>query len=46
MAKETWIEVRFLMPARMQEEWALFLTEFSGRGVILEEEGPVSKAPA
>jgi ribosomal protein L11 methyltransferase len=39
MAKETWIEVRFLMPAGMQEEGALFLTEFSGRGVILEEEG-------
>ncbi len=39
MAKETWIEVRFLMPAGMQEEGALFLTEFSGRGVIIEEEG-------
>ena len=39
MAKETWIEVRFLMPAGMQEEGGLFLTDFSGRGVILEEEG-------
>ena len=39
MAKETWIEVRFLMPAGMQEEGGLFLTEFSGRGVILEEAG-------
>ncbi len=39
MAKETWIEVRFLMPAGMQEEGGLFLTEFSGRGVIIEEEG-------
>ena len=39
MAKETWIEVRFLMPAGMQEEGGLYLTEFSGRGVILEEEG-------
>lgn len=39
MAKETWIEVRFLMPAGMQEEGGLFLTEFSGRGVILEEQG-------
>ena len=38
MAKETWIEVRFLMPAGMQEEASLFLTEFSGRGVIIEEE--------
>lgn len=31
------MEVRFLVPARMQEEAALFLTEFSGRGVILED---------
>jgi ribosomal protein L11 methyltransferase len=38
MAKENWIEVRLLAPARMQEEAACFLTEFSGRGVILEEE--------
>jgi ribosomal protein L11 methyltransferase len=38
MAKETWIEVRLLAPARMQEEAACFLTDFSGRGVILEEE--------
>jgi ribosomal protein L11 methyltransferase len=39
MAQETWIEVRVLVPARMQEEAATYLTEFSGRGVILEEEG-------
>jgi ribosomal protein L11 methyltransferase len=38
MAKETWIEVRVLVPARMQEEASLFLTDFSGRGVIIEEE--------
>jgi len=38
MTKKTWIEVRLLAPAGMQEEAALFLTEFSGRGVILEEE--------
>jgi len=38
MAKETWIEVRVVVPARMQEEAGLYLTEFSGRGVILEEE--------
>lgn len=37
MATTTWMEVRFLVPARMQEEAALFLTEFSGRGVILED---------
>lgn len=39
MAKETWIEVRLLAPARMQEEASLYLTDFSGRGVIIEEEG-------
>jgi ribosomal protein L11 methyltransferase len=38
MSPKTWIEVRFLVPAAMQEEAALFLTEFSGRGVIVEED--------
>ena len=38
MAQETWIEVRVIVPARMQEEASLFLTDFSGRGVIIEEE--------
>ena len=38
MAKETWIEVRVVVPARMQEEASLYLTDFSGRGVIIEEE--------
>jgi len=38
MTGKTWIEVRLLAPARMQEEASLFLTEFSGRGVIIEEE--------
>lgn len=38
IGKETWIEVRLLAPASMQEEAACFLTEFSGRGVIIEEE--------
>jgi len=38
MDTKTWIEVRFLVPARMQEEASLFLTDFSGRGVILEED--------
>ena len=38
MTAKTWIEVRLLVPARMQEEGSLFLTEFSGRGVIIEED--------
>ncbi|MBU4354221.1 MAG: 50S ribosomal protein L11 methyltransferase [Proteobacteria bacterium] len=38
MAQETWIEVRVIVPARMQGEASLFLTDFSGRGVIIEEE--------
>ncbi len=40
MEPNSWLEVRFLVPARMQEEAACFLTDCSGRGVILEEEGP------
>jgi ribosomal protein L11 methyltransferase len=35
---QTWMEVRLLTPARMQEEAATFLTDFSGRGVILEDQ--------
>jgi ribosomal protein L11 methyltransferase len=38
MSKKTWIEVRLLVPAGMQEEAALFLTDFSGRGVIFEDD--------
>jgi ribosomal protein L11 methyltransferase len=38
MTQATWIEVRLLVPARMAEEASLFLTEFSGRGVILEDD--------
>ncbi len=38
MEQPTWMEVRLLVPARMQEEAACFLTDFSGRGVILEEQ--------
>jgi ribosomal protein L11 methyltransferase len=38
MKEKNWIEVRVLVPARMQEEASVYLTEFSGRGVILEEE--------
>jgi ribosomal protein L11 methyltransferase len=38
MSQKTWIEVRFLVPTGMQEEAALFFTDFSGRGVILEED--------
>jgi ribosomal protein L11 methyltransferase len=38
MPTETWIEVRVIVPARMQEEASLFLTDFSGRGVIIEED--------
>jgi len=45
MVKENWIEVRLLVPLGLEEEAACFLTEFSGRGVILEEErGPEARA--
>ncbi len=42
MTTKEWIEVRLLVPGRMQEEAACYLTEFSGRGVIIEEEGTPS----
>lgn len=38
MAQEKWLEVRLLVPARMVEEASLFLTDFTGRGVIIQEE--------
>jgi len=45
MVKEDWIEVRLLVPLGLEEEAACFLTEFSGRGVILEDErGPEAGA--
>ncbi|MBM4294157.1 MAG: 50S ribosomal protein L11 methyltransferase [Deltaproteobacteria bacterium] len=39
MATKTWIEVRLLLPKNMAEEASLYLTDFSGRGVIIEEKG-------
>jgi ribosomal protein L11 methyltransferase len=39
MAEETWIEVRLLAPGAMQEEASTYLTEFTGRGVIIEDQG-------
>jgi ribosomal protein L11 methyltransferase len=38
MTTKTWMEVRLLAPARMQEEASLFLTDYSGRGVIIEDD--------
>jgi ribosomal protein L11 methyltransferase len=38
MTTKTWMEIRLLAPAGMQEEASLYLTEFSGRGVIIEED--------
>jgi ribosomal protein L11 methyltransferase len=39
MATNNWIEVRLLVPRTMAEEASLYLTDFSGRGVIIEEQG-------
>lgn len=33
-----WIEIQVAVPEWVQEEAALFLTEYSGRGVVLEDE--------
>lgn len=38
MPERTWIEIRIEVPDRLQEEAALYLTEWSGRGVVLEDD--------
>ena len=38
MPDQTWIEVRLLVPKTMAEEASLYLTDFSGRGVIIEDQ--------
>ncbi len=38
MATHHWIEIRLLIPSAMQEEAACYLTDLSGRGVIVEDE--------
>ncbi|RLA89328.1 MAG: hypothetical protein DRG58_05385 [Deltaproteobacteria bacterium] len=46
MAKRQWLEIRIEIPERIQEEVSLFLTEWSGRGVILEDEEVPSRPEA
>ncbi len=38
MQKREWLEIRLSLPAALQEEAGIFLTAWSGRGVVLEEE--------
>lgn len=38
MTKQQWLEIRLTLPATLQEEAGIFLTAWSGRGVVLEEE--------
>lgn len=35
--KREWLEIRILLPEALQEEAGIFLTGWSGRGVVLEE---------
>jgi len=47
MSKRQWLELRLTLPASLQEEAGLFLTAWSGRGVVLEDEenpGPPAMA--
>ncbi len=37
MAKRQWLEIRITLPEVLQEEAGIFLTAWSGRGVILED---------
>ncbi|MBW1916918.1 MAG: 50S ribosomal protein L11 methyltransferase [Deltaproteobacteria bacterium] len=45
MSTPQWLEIRIEIPERIQEEVSLFLTEWSGRGVILEDD-PLASRPA
>jgi ribosomal protein L11 methyltransferase len=38
MAKREWLEIRITLPESLQEEAGIFLTAWSGRGVVLEDE--------
>jgi ribosomal protein L11 methyltransferase len=37
MKKREWLEIRITLPESLQEEAGIFLTAWSGRGVVLEE---------
>ncbi len=37
MAKRQWLEIRITLPEVLQEEAGIFLTAWSGRGVVLED---------
>lgn len=37
MRKREWLEIRITLPESLQEEAGIFLTAWSGRGVVLEE---------
>ncbi len=45
MNKREWLEIRLTLPASLQEEAGIFLTAWSGRGVVLEEEDNTSSPP-
>jgi ribosomal protein L11 methyltransferase len=37
MTKREWLEIRIMLPETLQEEAGIFLTAWSGRGVVLED---------
>jgi ribosomal protein L11 methyltransferase len=45
MAKREWLEIRITLPETLQEEAGIFLTAWSGRGVLLEDGEETAEAP-
>src|SRR5512143_2044003 len=37
MSRREWLEIRITLPEALQEEAGIFLTAWSGRGVVLED---------
>ncbi|AEB09278.1 50S ribosomal protein L11 methyltransferase [Desulfobacca acetoxidans] len=45
MPKQKWLEIRILLPETLQEEAGIFLTGWSGRGVVLEDAAEIDSSP-
>ena len=45
MARREWLEIRITLPETLQEEAGIFLTAWSGRGVVLEDGEETAESP-
>jgi ribosomal protein L11 methyltransferase len=45
MTRREWLEIRITLPETLQEEAGIFLTGWSGRGVVLEDEEETANSP-